>query len=226
MHLISLSRRYFLMVLCLLLACGPAERVDNAKAVKQEIEARKIRKISPAQINEVSLAWGRHNAALLNTGLEKLLFVKVRELPLQEAAAFCNPKSISIADSLAKLYEMEVKRLSLRGQPAENMSPKEKEMWDAYRYNLEQKLPIEENVQKMGDSLMLYTTGILISSATCLKCHGIPGKDIPVPDLKNLRARYPAIDSLTGYTQGQSPGIWNLVFAKKNIVLKAGEKKK
>ena len=40
------------------------------------------------------------------------------------------------------------------------MNAKEASLWEAYQYNISKGLPLEDNVQKLGDSALLYTVPI------------------------------------------------------------------
>jgi hypothetical protein len=97
-------------------------------------------------------------------------------------------------------------------------------VWDAYRYNAENNLPLEPNVQRDGEDLLLYSRPIGLHSATCLRCHGTVGKDLKKEEFAALRAAYPAMDSLSGYTSGQPIGIWNLLYQKSGLAARVKAK--
>ena len=56
-----------------------------------------------------------------------------------------------------------VQRYSLVCQDAPALLPKEREIWQAYQYNVQNKLPIAENVQKVDNDFMLYTAPVTIN---------------------------------------------------------------
>jgi hypothetical protein len=207
--------------LCFFLtACGNAERVENTTEVKEQIEAHKLKRVIPAQIVETAYRWGKSSAGVLDKNLAEMLGEKIKTLPLTEAAAFCRTEKIPGLDSLRQFSQATFHRLPLRGKINTTLLPKEAEMLDAYRYNAEKHLKLEENVQKSGDTLLIYTFGIELKQ-TCLPCHGKPGTDINEKDLASLRKKFPAIDSLSGYAINQPVGIWSFLFPKKRIILKA-----
>ncbi len=47
----------------------------------------------------------------------------------------------------------------------------------------------------------------------CLKCHGLPGKDIDANTLALLQKKYPE-DKATGYKLGDLRGAWKISFSK------------
>jgi hypothetical protein len=93
----------------------------------------------------------------------------------------------------------------------------EKQLLDAYQYNQENKLPLENNVQKSGTEQMLFTSPILLNNTVCLKCHGKVGSDLTEQDYQNLQATY-NMDGLVNYSLNQPMAIWSILFQRKALV--------
>ncbi len=209
---------------CVLLsACDTGTKLDSQK-IAEEVRNRKIVHLSQAQITENAFQEGK----ALSGWLDKRLLLQLQTTPDKKNsikwAAHCDPKMLS-ADSLQKAYAVTIERIGLRADPKKiKLSDKAMQIWDAYRYNAENKLPMEPNVQRDGEAFLLYSSPILLADATCLKCHGVVGKDLSTTDFQLLAAKYPAIDSLVNNTLGQPIGVWNLLFDKAKQIQRAKAK--
>ncbi len=135
----------FPTIICLFLilqSCHvkPVEGVDF-KEVNQEINARKIKKLSDADIAQAVYQEARLLAQKASTSLgtdslqcplkTDLLWTEKEALFLEEQEVCCQPK--------------------------QSPYPKEKEVWEAYAYNLQNGLKPDENLQRLTDELFLFT---------------------------------------------------------------------
>ena len=133
---LCLPPRSLLLLGCLIFfwtaACRGSLSEEDKKAIREEMESREIKRISEGQIVEAAFAKGR----------------KLRPL-LQQP----NPQT----DSFEVLHSAEIRRLD----PASGMNAKEASLWGAYQFNISKGLPLDDNVQMLGDSALLYTLPIL-----------------------------------------------------------------
>lgn len=200
-------------------ACDTGQKIDSRK-VAEEMRSRKLKRVTAARLIENTLAEGKQITRQLDSTLLECLQTALAQRGIVRAAAVCNPEALS-AGLLEKTYAVRIRRLALHaggGQPA--LTEKQRQIWEAYRYNAQQNLPMEANVQRDGPDHLLCTTPVLLANTTCLKCHGKVGKDLTDKDFRLLRAAYPAMDSLSNHAAGQPIGIWNLLFDKAPLVLR------
>ena len=218
----SSSLKYATVILAahlLFAACDTGKKIDSRK-VAEEMRSRKLKRVSAARVIEHTLAEGIEVTRQLDSTLLQRLQAALAQTDLVRAAAVCNPQALS-AGTLEKSYAVRIRRLALRADGGKlALSDKQRQIWEAYRYNAQQHLPMDANVQRDGQDYLLCTTPILMASNTCLQCHGKVGKDLTNNDFRMLRAAYPAMDSLTNHAPGQPIGIWNLLFDKSRLVLR------
>ncbi|MDJ1468626.1 DUF3365 domain-containing protein [Cytophagaceae bacterium DM2B3-1] len=199
-----------------LVACNTGTKLDNKK-IAEEMKSRKVLHITPIQLTENTFREGKKTADWLDKRLVSQLERFSDKKNLVEWSSVCNVRSLGV-DSLKKQYGISIQRLALRNSPEKlAISKTALQVWDAYRYNAEKKLPMEANVQQEDNIYMLYSQPIALASATCLQCHGAVGKELSRKDFEALRASYPSIDSLTNYTLNEPIGIWNVLFPKNKL---------
>ncbi len=179
---------------------------------------REVVHIMPVKITETVWIDGKR----LTTFLDSILLARLQNGlstgSVIETARLCHLKSLP-TDSLQKAYPLVVKRFTFTLTPPKTqLSGKEYEVWDACRYNIEHHVAIDPNVQRDGEEELIYTHPILLSHATCLNCHGMIGKELTQSNFQGLKKRYPAMDSLVGYTAGQTIGLWSFRFTKAAVV--------
>lgn len=152
---ISLS---FLLI-CLLAACdmGSQRRFDR-EALEQEKRRREPRRIKEGEIVTAAKAQGQLIAELLQKNSQE-----------NKGDACCPTVSPALLDSLTNQYEARIKCYPLT-QPATGASALEQELLEAYRYNLEQQLPLQSNIQKEGQDYFLYTAPTTNGDSTRNTC--------------------------------------------------------
>lgn len=130
----------------LLLACNP-KRLDTA-GMAQEMRDRQLKHVTPSQLAALADEWGQQLTDSLN-----------RLAPTgQPDTARTNP--------LARRYGAGVRVLSLR-QLAAQPDPKVREVAAAYLYAVGNRLPLEPNLQKLGDGTeWLYTAPVAQTDPT------------------------------------------------------------
>lgn len=125
------------------------------------------------------------------------------------AIDYCNIRASQLVDSLSKVYNCEIARITARPRNPENKltavdAPSVQSV-------LTDSLPPHLLVE--SDSTAIYYQKISIGSPTCLKCHGKPGKDIEAGTLSAIKKLYPK-DMAVGYALNDPRGAWKITFKK------------
>lgn len=214
--------RFFLysVCVCCLWSCSEnnTTRGIDSKEVVKEIKSREIRHITQAQIIEEALKQGQFVSDSVQSMLVQKLTSVITEKGIIEAASYCNLQKLESVSRLEKDYQVTVKRLRLKGNKSgQVLNEIETQLLDAYRYNAENKLSLEQNVQNSGTDYIIFTSPITISSQVCLKCHGMVGKEMLQNDYQILRSGY-QMDSLVNYSMNQPLAIYRILLQKKAII--------
>ncbi len=161
------SAGFILVLLVLsasLLGCFNVERVDSP-AIREEIKSRTVKQITSQQFTAITQLWGKDFASSIQKEMERYLAAtKVNP------AEICGIRGLYKTDSVKKIYRLQVKLLTRKDLSNKALSPKEIQVLDAFAYNAENKLPPSENVQKLNDSLMLFSLQLPYNSAICKAC--------------------------------------------------------
>ncbi len=128
----------------------------------------------------------------------------------EQAIRFCQQGVHPLIDSLNNRYRAEIRRVSFKARnPADRPRPVESQILRAYEEAFKRSDDLKDQVQEIDDHTVLFTRPIIVDKAVCLKCHGIPGKDIAPATLKILHALYPD-DEATGYSLSDFRGMWSI----------------
>ena len=122
-------------------ACSVKQADMDVEKVKEEINSRKIRRVTDAEIVQAAYDSGK-------TIIEKV--------DLDQTS--CN-ESINLENEL-------VLSCSLVCDDAVLEDEKEKQIWSAYQYNFENGLEMADNIQKSGDAVLLYTLPITVANTS------------------------------------------------------------
>jgi hypothetical protein len=206
--------------LLVLISCSEnnSSRGIDSKEVAQEIKNREVRHIPQAQIVEAATQKGQLIADSVQESLSRTLTQVFQEKGIEEAARYCNLQMLGSVKGLEQQYLATVKRVRLKGSKSgQTLNEMETQLLDAYRYNAENNLPLESNVQKSGPEYLLFTAPITLNKSICLKCHGKVGQDVSENDRSILQKTY-QMDSLVNYQQNQPIGIYSILFQRKGII--------
>ncbi|QHT69460.1 DUF3365 domain-containing protein [Rhodocytophaga rosea] len=215
--------RYILLYSCFLFMLGScsennSSRGIDSKEVAQEIKNREVRHIPQAQIVETATQKGQLISDTIQATLTHTLTRVLQEKGIEEAAKYCNLEKLESVKGLEKQYLATIKRARLKGKKSgQKLNEMEAQLLDAYRYNAENNLPLENNVQKSGPEYLLFTAPITLNNSVCLKCHGKVGQDISENDWLILQKAY-KLDSLVNYQQNQPIAIYSILFQRKGII--------
>jgi len=125
------------------------------------------------------------------------------------AVEFCNLNASAIIDSLNKVNNCIISRVSEKNRnPENNLKTKnEKILWSTFE-NQE----LKDTVLTEEDKIVYYKR-INTAMPACLKCHGNIETDINVSTRNKLTELYPN-DLATGYKLNEFRGLWKVEFSK------------
>jgi len=207
----------FAIVFATFYSCTTDKKVDS-DAIKKEINSREIVHVTEAEIVQKAHEVG--SAIALNA--QQALGAKLKEAlgsgGVEHAIAYCNLNAMPLVDSLSKKYNADIRRVSVKNRnPADAPSDLELQILEAYESQLSDSVPLNTNIQPLGNDQYLFTKPIIVDNALCLACHGTPANGLAAATVDLIKSKYPA-DKATGYEMGNLRGMWSIVLPKKNIV--------
>lgn len=188
----------FLLMLLVMIGCGQQD--------KQQSESR----VTAVDTTAVVAEGQKITQAAFKT-LSSNLQKAMAEGGVEHAVQFCNIEAMSLTDSLATNFGVELRRASHRPRnPANQADSLELESIMLYMKQIEKEAELKPIVHA-ADQQITYHAPIRIANALCLNCHGQPNIDISDNDLKTITKLYPD-DQATGFTFGELRGIWSVRF--------------
>jgi hypothetical protein len=179
----------------LLTACGgidSSEQQIDRESIREEMEQREIRRVLPAELVEAAYERG---ATLSQQALEIAIDARqTKSGTLQGPGDFLSAAGKHI-DSLAKAENVDIRWVSVDTDTA-LLGEKERQLWEAYLYNIENELPVNDNVQRLGDEEYLYTRPLSLS-----------------PELRKKIAGSEETESPQGFL-----GMWSIRISKKRLI--------
>lgn len=172
---------------CLVYGCNTNERVENSGTLSSEIKSMKIRRVTDAELT----------SALHETG-QKIAASATRSLEKDPALA----ESCSSPDSLRKLglinpgTGVEIGLLFAKDTSGARLFPKETDLLKAYAYQARLGGGLEENLQKINDTLTVYYSPVDPGSPLFEKC---------------------------GAAAGSPFALWRIVLNKKSVIQALGK---
>jgi hypothetical protein len=132
-----------------MLSCGQADRQRNRDDFKKEMKAKKLKRLTDGQIQTAAFEEAKNITARLEGILMSQTDTNSFDCEEVKRIQFQNEVLVSF-----KLY----------CQKAEEMNEKEKQIWEAYQTNINKKLPIGDNLQKLGETEFLYSAPLYVKS--------------------------------------------------------------
>lgn len=125
------------------------------------------------------------------------------------AVEFCNTRALPLTDSLSKVYNVLISRVSDKNRnPINAASAEELELFDLMKqYQIKDTVIMNEN----SDNQTVYYSMIKTGMPACIKCHGVPETDIESQTLHMIDSLYPN-DKAKNYKLGDFRGVWKIVF--------------
>ncbi|WP_234736452.1 hypothetical protein [Tellurirhabdus bombi] len=176
-----------------MISCN-SERVQNTRELAQEMNNRKIKRITSAQLTSTVDEWGK---AVVKSA-EKIVADELAKAEPKRAKELCNPEKLAAIQKLEKQFGVQINLL--RASDAKNVAlpAKERELVDAYLYNAKQKLSQSDNIQPIGDTLLIYNAAVPTENIICKTCSD---------------------------EASQPFAIWRVVFSKSEVIRRVDPKK-
>jgi len=144
------------------------------------------------------------------TALSQELKSVIQKKGIEKAIEHCNLRALPITDSLAKHYDVKIKRTTLQTRNPDNIPDlTEVAILRDFTKRIAQNEKIKPQVSIFTNEEILFTSPIFMQSL-CLNCHG---KNISKKVSKLIQEKYPK-DQATGYKEGDFRGIWSIRFLR------------
>lgn len=146
-------KKHVYILFLLLFACQEkTERTQN-EAFRTERQNRTIKRLTDSQIVEFAFEKGKE----VGENLNRILLEKIGS----------NPKNFDCKNTFAIQIDSArfpyIQKASFICDPKTPMNDTEKQIWDAYQYNLNIRAANSENIQKIGKTELLYTLPLQIN---------------------------------------------------------------
>ncbi|WP_225865661.1 hypothetical protein [Dyadobacter aurulentus] len=184
---------YILIMILVISACDSGGRVEQTKELTKEIKASQIKRVTNTQLVYSANEWGKKIAQIA----EKSLNAEIEKNP-ESGKDFCkNVAGIPVIAALEKEYGVKVELLGADDVKSARLDPKERELLDAYLFSAKGKITAGDNLQQLGDTLLVYNAPLPSESVICKTC----SDSTAVPF-----------------------SVWRLLFNKKDIIRKLDAK--
>lgn len=191
----SSTKILFLLALSILGCDGTSTNQLDQEAIHKEMEQREIKRILPAEIVEGAYEQGKDIATQAQE-----LAIKLYQSEAGEAEGFntfVTEHSLIKIDSLAKARNAEIHWVPADADEIQiQLSELEQQLWDAYWYNVENALAVNDNVQKINEDAYLYTKPMMLTPELREK---LPGSGDTPPNTAFL-------------------GMWSIKLSKKELI--------
>lgn len=145
----------------LLYGCNSNERVDNSGALSSEIKSMKIKRVTDAELTSALHSTGQKIAAAATKSLEKD--------PAPEKGCG-SPDSLRAIGQLKLRTGAEIGLVLARDTSDSRLFPKETDLLKAYAYQARLGAGLEDNLQKINDTLSIYYAPVDPGSVLFKKC--------------------------------------------------------
>jgi hypothetical protein len=126
---------------------------------------------------------------------------------IENALRYCNVKAVPLTDSLSRLHDVSLVRISNKNRNPDNSASNfETELINRYEEEIENRVP---QLIKSGNAIIYYKP--IIAQAMCLNCHGTPGESLLLDNHSLIKSLYPN-DKAIDYREGNVRGLWKIVF--------------
>lgn len=144
--------------------------------------------------------------------LGKNLMQAIQAKGTANAVEFCNIHAYPITDSLAKVYNLSIKRVSDKPRNPENKANETEIGYiNHFKNALANGVEITSMVEETETLVNFYYP--ILTNGMCLQCHGEPETQVDEATLKQLNKLYPN-DLALGYAENQVRGIWSISWNK------------
>jgi hypothetical protein len=158
----TLSIRTLGLFALVVASCTPDNKQQDMRMGRREMLGREPVKASPARIISQMEFLGEEATQLADSLWRKKLSVS--------KDSSCRPTFQLVADSVNYWYMSNMTQYAF-GSKVKPVEPKTLEIVEAFEYSHLQKQPISPNVQKLGESELLFTKALVLKNAACSRCH-------------------------------------------------------
>ena len=205
----NLSYSILLTAMTLHLSCNPGAPIDS-KAVKEEIQSRKIRRVSASDIMTLALKTGEEVQAEVTR--QHMTSILAAEGGIER----CNLSSLP-AVLKAKGRGIEISRISQHPRKkGHRLDSVELEVYAAFEYAARGQLKMIPSLEEVNETTLRYWAPIIMKKA-CQSCHGKKGVHISLKTQKLLQERFPK-DQAFDFEEGALMGLWRIKIPKKEII--------
>lgn len=205
-------RSIFCSLLLLLLACAcrpdQVEHLSNTKELAVESANWEVKRIMPADLLRATRWAGDSLTRTAERELRAVLAQKLEEGGIAAALPYCHPEQLPLTDSLAKVLQATLRRVSSRPRNLANLatlSAAELNPTDTTR-----------RVARPGAEEFTYQRPLVLQDQLCLRCHGTVGQDVAAADYALIKKQFPQ-DQATGYQLGQTMGVWRVSLQRPGV---------
>nr|WP_298991301.1 DUF3365 domain-containing protein [uncultured Polaribacter sp.] len=151
-------------------------------------------------------------ALATKTELGKNLMKKIQKEGILEALKFCNINALPITDSMSKVLNANIKRVSDKPRNLKNRATFEEEGYiKIFKQEILEEKEANAIVREENNTVNVYYP--IKTNGLCLQCHGNPKTDIKENVLASLKELYPN-DKAVGYSINEIRGIWKVSLEK------------
>lgn len=207
-----------LFLLCVLFACESEKKV-NKDVIDEIKKLSEVKKVNEADMISFAMKWGDEISAEAQQALISTLQQAIADKGVGGAVEFCHIEALPITHEVGKKHNVTIKRVSMKHRnPSNNPTDVEKNLLEAYAYNVENGIENKPNIQKIDDGeTLLFSKAIAIPNGMCLNCHGEPKKEIAEETLTKIETLYPD-DQATGFKVGDLRGMWSISLPKSEVI--------
>jgi cytochrome c553 len=157
---------------------------------------------------EKGLAYANNTKKVLG----KNLMGTIQKKGTVAALSFCNERAYPLTDSLANVYNAEIRRVSDQPRnPNNKASTSELEHIKSFKNAIASGEKYDPIVVEGEEKINFYYP--IVTNSMCLQCHGKIEADIQPEVVNILKSKYPN-DKAVGYTTNEVRGIWSIAFDK------------
>lgn len=183
----------------LLVNCFDSSTNTNTEEQKQSINH--IKKGREIAMNTFSTLGGNLQKAMKEGGVSS-------------AVKYCNLAASPLVDSLQQMYNVSIKRTSLKLRNQDNHPTEiEKQQLEKYQQQFELGEKLSPVIHKVNEQTIFYAP--IHVTELCQKCHGAIGKQLLTEDYETIQSLYPK-DMAINYKSGDLRGMWSITFYDEN----------
>jgi len=152
--------------------------------------------------------------------LQKNLKSAIKKNGIDHAIDFCHNRAILLTDSMSAVLGVKIKRVAKKYRNSFNeTSPKESELYKQYILEWLGRKPVTPKIIPDKNGQPVYYSMISINNKVCLKCHGTPGKEMPLEREQKIKKYYPS-DKALNFKYGEPRGMWVITFPEYKVIQK------